>query len=71
MPTSAHIQFYQLQCQPLICVLAHSKGSRGLQASSMRRHLAVFELASLPVLQWCCRRQCAGIFAVIAMAAAL
>ncbi len=51
--------------------LAHSKGSRGLQASSMRRHLAVVELALSPLLQWCCCHQCAGIFAVVAMAAAL
>ncbi len=61
---------YQLQCQPLIRALAHSKGSRGLRASLMHRHLAIVELALLPLSQWCRCRQCAGIFAVVAMAAA-
>jgi hypothetical protein len=71
MPTSALIQFYLLQCQPLIRVLAHSKGSRGLRALLMCGHLAVIELAPSPLLQWCCCCWCAGIFAVVAMAAAL
>jgi hypothetical protein len=49
-PISAHECCETRGGKGLICrALALSKGLRGLQASSMRRHLAVVELALLPL----------------------